>query len=110
MPMVLVTRWTRQTTLFVAGWRSNSILGVDDIGRQILKTATLAVFSFGTAARQCPLLAQSRHEIVHRTCLLSGAKRTSLIAPQMSASDPKRTCCHGAWARISLGLSIVVNR
>jgi putative tryptophan/tyrosine transport system substrate-binding protein len=41
---------------------------------------------------------------------LLGVKRTSLFAAQMSAFDPKRTSCHGAKARICLGLSIVVNR
>ena len=40
---------------------------------------------------------------------LLGAKRTSLFALQMSASDPKRLSCHGAKAGICLGLSIVVN-
>jgi hypothetical protein len=39
-----------------------------------------------------PLLAQSRHELVHRTCPLSGVKRTSLGHRRMSALDPKRTC------------------
>src|SRR4030095_14838229 len=41
---------------------------------------------------------------------LLGVKRTWAVAPHMSAFDPKRTSCHGAKARISLGLSIVVNR
>ena len=40
---------------------------------------------------RCPLLAQSRHELLHRTCPLLGVKRTWLFAPRMSASDPKRT-------------------
>src|SRR5512139_1305897 len=35
--------------------------------------------------------ALSRHELVHRTCPLSGVKQTWLIATQMSAYDPKRT-------------------
>src|SRR6478672_7345431 len=39
----------------------------------------------------CPLLAQSRHRFRRWTCLLSGAKRTSLIRSLMSANDPKRT-------------------
>ena len=38
-----------------------------------------------------PLLAQSGHPSLHRTCPLSGAKRTCLFALQMSAYDPKRT-------------------
>src|SRR5262249_19922792 len=38
-----------------------------------------------------PLLAQSRHRLVHCTCPLLGVKRTWPIAAQMSASDPKRT-------------------
>src|SRR5262245_3179832 len=38
-----------------------------------------------------PLLAQSGHALVHRTCPLSGVKRTCLCALQMSAFDPKRT-------------------
>jgi signal transduction histidine kinase len=39
---------------------------------------------------QCPLLAQSRHELLHRTCQLSGVKRTWLSHRKMSAYDPKR--------------------
>src|SRR4029453_6160836 len=60
---------------------------------------------------KCPLLAQSKHDLVPRQCPLSGEKadmtfcgsplsrsllgmkRTSLIAAHMSASDPKRTRC-----------------
>src|SRR6516164_10431795 len=38
-----------------------------------------------------PLLAQSGHKLVHCTCPLSGVKRTSLFAAQMSAFDQKRT-------------------
>ena len=34
-------------------------------------------------------LAQSRHTELHRTCPLSGVKRTLLLALQMSANDPK---------------------
>src|SRR5215475_9310719 len=41
---------------------------------------------------------------------LLGVKRTCLFALHMAAYDPKRTSCHGAKARICLGLSIVVNR
>ena len=41
---------------------------------------------------------------------LLGVKRTWVCALHMSAYDPKRTSCHGAKARICLGLSIVVNR
>jgi ABC-type uncharacterized transport system substrate-binding protein len=38
------------------------------------------------------LLARSRHELVHRTCPLSGVKRTCRFAPHMSANDdPKQT-------------------
>src|SRR5262245_5707497 len=36
-------------------------------------------------------MAQSRHAWLHRTCPLSGVKRTSLFAPHMSAFEPKRT-------------------
>src|SRR5512139_4277558 len=39
----------------------------------------------------CPLLAQSKYGLAHRTCPLSGVKQTSLFAAQMSAYDPKRT-------------------
>src|SRR5689334_4564097 len=60
---------------------------------------------------RCPLLTLSRHEPLHCTRLLSGAKqtrplatcplswsllgvkRTWPIAPHMSANDPKRTQC-----------------
>jgi hypothetical protein len=38
---------------------------------------------------ECPLLAQSGHRLVHRTCPLLGVKRTSACALQMS--DPKPT-------------------
>src|SRR5262249_29690262 len=41
--------------------------------------------------RRCPLLAQSRHRLVHCTCPLSGVKRTCLFALHLSAFDPKRT-------------------
>src|SRR5262245_30786787 len=43
-----------------------------------------------------PLLAQSGHPQLHRTCPLSGVKRTCLFALQMSAFDPKRTW-RGHW-------------
>ena len=33
----------------------------------------------------CPLLAQSGHAELHCTCPLLGVKRTSLVAPHMSA-------------------------
>ena len=45
---------------------------------------------------QCPLLAQSGHDFVRRTCPLSGEERTCLSALHVSAYDPKRTFCHGA--------------
>ena len=38
-----------------------------------------------------PLLAQSRHKQLHRTCPLSGVKRTCAEHHAMSANDPKRT-------------------
>jgi hypothetical protein len=41
--------------------------------------------------RECPPMAQSRHELVHCTRPLSGLKRTYLFALHMSAIDPKRT-------------------
>ena len=47
--------------------------------------------NFAFFASECPLLAQSGHELVHCPCPLSGVKRTWLIAPHMSAFDPKRT-------------------
>src|SRR5262245_51168557 len=40
---------------------------------------------------RCPLLAQSGHCSLQRTCLLLGVKRTCRFALQMSAFDPKRT-------------------
>src|SRR4029450_7241460 len=39
----------------------------------------------------CPLLAHSRHGLLHCTCPLSGAKRTWPIAVHMSGFDPKQT-------------------
>src|SRR5262249_57242337 len=44
-----------------------------------------------------------------RTCPLLGVKRTLIRETTTSANDPKRTSCHGAKARICLGLGIVVN-
>jgi hypothetical protein len=41
----------------------------------------------------CPLLAQSGHPSLHRTCPLSRVKRTSQLAARMSANDPKRNAC-----------------
>ena len=41
--------------------------------------------------RECPLLAQSGHLVLHRTCPLSGVKRTSRGPVTKSAFDPKRT-------------------
>src|SRR5262245_63390933 len=38
-----------------------------------------------------PLLAQSRHPCLRRTCPLSGVKRTCRFALHISAFDPKRT-------------------
>ena len=43
------------------------------------------------ANARCPLLVQSRHSKLGRTCPLSGVKRTSLPHRKMSAYDPKRT-------------------
>jgi hypothetical protein len=40
---------------------------------------------------RCPLLAQSRHDALRRTCPLLGVKRIWPIAVHMSANDPKRT-------------------
>jgi hypothetical protein len=45
----------------------------------------------GLASSECPLLAQSGHAELHRTCPLLGAKRTWRFALHMSAFDPKRT-------------------
>ena len=42
-------------------------------------------------------MALSRHELLHRTCPLSGVERTWPCALQMSAYNPKRT-----WATIAL--------
>src|SRR5262245_8851984 len=46
-----------------------------------------------THVNRCPLLAQSRHEQLHRTCPLSGVKRTSRL------SGVKRTFEGTALAR-----------
>src|SRR5262252_6733968 len=42
-----------------------------------IQAKTTTVIGMRKRAAQCPLLAQSRHELVHRTCPLSGVKRTS---------------------------------
>src|SRR5262245_5873570 len=57
--------------------------------------------------QQCPLLAQSRHALVHCTCLLLGVKRTCLFAMQMSAFDPKRTPRSYSVSSIGLVGSVV---
>src|SRR5262249_20040380 len=40
-----------------------------------------------------PLMAQSRHGLMHCTCPLSGVKRTSQLTARMSANDPKPYAC-----------------
>src|SRR5262245_9485711 len=50
--------------------------------------ASNSIFKFPV---ECPLLAQSGHRLVHRTCPLLGVKRTWLVGCKMSAFDPKRT-------------------
>jgi hypothetical protein len=40
---------------------------------------------------ECPLLALSGHAVRTAECPLSGVKRTSLFAAQVSGFDPKRT-------------------
>ena len=61
------------------------------------------------AVTECPLLAQSRHELVRCTCLLSwsllGVKRTCHVAPHKSASDPKRTL--KSWAPLRRSLAFL---
>src|SRR5262245_43554802 len=63
----------------------------------------------GFHADMCPLLAQSRHRPVHCKCLLSGGKADIGLTWRFFRYDLKRTSCHGAKARICIGLSIVVN-
>src|SRR5262245_45757940 len=55
-----------------------------------------------------PRLAQTRHALVHRTCLLSGVKRTCPSALQMSAFDPKRTLLPVRSARYIIIAAAVV--
>ena len=57
------------------------------------ETAAKAVFLFAEIVlqRMSPLLAQSGHPELHRTCLLLGAERTWPFALHVSAFDPKRT-------------------
>jgi hypothetical protein len=52
----------------------------------------------------CPLLAPSGHRCLHCEYPLSGVKRTSPIAVQMSANDPKRTliCCGRRFKALSI--------
>jgi hypothetical protein len=42
--------------------------------------STSALLSVAPNIRECPLLAQSRHELVRRTCPLSGVKQTHPFA------------------------------
>jgi hypothetical protein len=52
----------------------------------------------------CPILAQSGHPKLHRTCPLSGVMRTWPFAVRMSAYDPKRTLFrHPRCAILSVG-------
>src|SRR5262249_45033937 len=44
-----------------------------------------------TSTTECPLLAHSRHRLLHCACPLPGVKRTCRFALHMSAYDPKRT-------------------
>src|SRR5262245_48159989 len=62
-----------------------------------------------------PLLAQSGHPWLHRTCPLSGVKQTCCFAVHMSAFDPKRTsvlgptrrfCCANQPSRSNLKLPV----
>jgi hypothetical protein len=54
---------------------------------------------FNAGPEQCPLLTQSGHAELHRTCPLLGVKRTSTRALQMSAFDPKlsKVKKHARW-------------
>ena len=73
---------------------------------------------------ECPLLAQSRHKLLHCTCLLMGVKSLREVAFAVAIGgkadmavcvanvcfDPKRTSRHGIKGGFCLGLGIVVNR
>jgi len=69
----------------VIAWRGGKSFGFDGATGQQLHWSV------------CPLLALSGHTELHCTCPLSGAKRTWLFAPQMSAFDPKRTWTIRDW-------------
>jgi hypothetical protein len=58
---------------------------------QIVRDVLAIRGATGSRRSSCPLLAQSGHELMHRTCPLSGVKRTCPFALHMSANDPKRT-------------------
>ena len=49
---------------------------------------------------ECPLLAQSGHRLVHRTCPLLGVKRTCFGRHEMPAYDPVRTL--RSWALLAM--------
>ena len=50
----------------------------------------------GLASSECPLLAHSGHELVHRTCPLLGVKRTSRFAmPPFDPPDLMEEGSHG---------------
>ena len=59
--------------------------------RNALGEIAATQFFFSARIWRCPLLAQSGHPELHRTCPLLGVKRTWRFALQMSAFDPKRT-------------------
>src|SRR5262249_3955487 len=72
------------------------------------KHGSVRVIALATT-QVCPLMAQSGHPYLHRTCPLSGVKRTCRLALQTSVFDPKRTSSRGAEIEICIGLGIVVS-
>src|SRR5215831_6404773 len=59
--------------------------------RLLCKRTRLLVCFWLSRFSECPLLAHSRHGLLHCTCPLSGVKRTWVGALHVSAYDPKRT-------------------
>ncbi len=58
-------------------------------------------------ASRCPLLAQSRHRLVHRTCPLSGIKRTSGAARRNELQKSLNLALGSSLATIGLTIPAV---
>src|SRR5262245_27270848 len=63
---------------------------IDATGMPVASRFRLLSPTPANETRECPLLAQSRHRLVHCTCLLLRVKRTCSFALDMSVFDRKQ--------------------